>query len=781
MASPACGGGKLLRIAKYRTWDELLELRSQWDSLLSRSASDTVFLTWDWCTAWWKNYGANKEMFVLAAWDEEKAIGIAPFYIDDVRQYGKRWRRLRLIGDGSHDSDYLDCFAEPNRESEVVAAFVDFLAKERDSWDWLELSGPRSASPSAAVFLQCARERGWKFKLETIPCATLKMPNRWSDYLHQLDPRFRTKVRSSLTLFAATIKADPAQCDSQNEIDDWLPTLFELHARRWASESMPGVFRDPAKRAFYDDLSRVALENGWLAFHRLNWAERPLALQYGLIYRNRFHLLQEGYDPDFSMIRPGFALRAWLMRHWIESGLQEYDFLAGAPRHKLDWGATENWSSRIVLSASKSGQAVALNLPGVRNQVRERVARALPDAVLSLRRNAIAKAKANRLRPNDSVSRTQKVASLARIGRLLASSVYSSAPVAAAGRAVATKYTWGQSFQNWSAPIRRRERPVVQIFQYHRVNDDADPFFGGLAVDSFGAQMQHIARNFPIVSLDQVAAKNLPGGHHYYAAITFDDGYRDNFVCAFPILKQLGIPATIFLATGFVDADQLPWYDQVRLAFKLTTRTKFVVEDRGGPGGCLTTLSSRLRFMEQTLGWLRAMQGAERQSALGKLYDALGVPPDLNLPNQMQRWEDVRQMSKHQITFGAHTVTHPVLSKISQPQLKREIAGSKKTIENRLQQPVLHFAYPFGQVQDFNAEAKLAVQDAGFKTAVTTIWGLNDPDDDPFEFKRFTPWETDPAEFKMKLDWFRLREPRSANIRRAGQAAAPRIAQEAGI
>lgn len=771
----------MLRVARYRNWEELQELHPQWNSLLSRSGSDSIFLTWEWCAAWWKHYGANREMLVLAAWNKTILVAIAPFYIDHVRQFGRTWRRLRLIGDGSHDSDYLDCFAEPNCEAEAVAAFVDCLWVERESWDWIDLYGPRMDSKCAAVFMHCALEKGWKFKTETVPCATLSLPSSWNDYLRRLEPRFRTKIRSAISVLTDTIKAAPVQCGSNREIDEWLPVFFELHRRRWASENLPGVFRDPVKRGFYHDLSRSSLERGWLAFHRLNWGERPLALQFGLIYKNRFHLLQEGYDPDFSAIRPGFAMRAWLMRHWIEAGLQEYDFLAGAPRHKLDWGAKEIASRHLVISANRAGKTIALSLPKLRKQVRERIARVLPDAALAARRKVIASVKTKRLRAIDLVPPTDRAPTVVRLARLLASVAYSSPPIGSVGRALATRYTWKRSCHEWAVPIQRKERPILQIFQYHRVNNDADPFFGGLAVESFRTQMEYIARNFPIVSLDQVAANNLPGGHRYYAAITFDDGYRDNFICAFPILKQLDVPATIFLATGYIDADQLPWYDQIRLAFKLTTRTKFVLEDHRSPGGCLTVLSSRLRLMEETLGWLRQMPETDRGSAVSKILSALGVPSDLNLPNQMLHWDEVRQMSKHRMSFGAHTVTHPVLSRISQSELKPEIVGSKKAIENRLQQPVQHFAYPFGQARDFNVDVKRSVAEAGFKTAVTTIWGVNEPNDDLLELKRFTPWERNLAEFKMKLDWFRFREPGGAENRKIAQGTMTSIPQEAGI
>jgi CelD/BcsL family acetyltransferase involved in cellulose biosynthesis/peptidoglycan/xylan/chitin deacetylase (PgdA/CDA1 family) len=770
----------MLRVARYQTWQELQELRSRWNSLLSCSSSDTVFLTWQWCEAWWKNYGSGREISVLAAWDKEELVGVAPLYVDPVRLYGKSWRRLRFIGDGSHDSDYLDCFVKLGCEAETMAAFAGHLGDERESWDWMELDGPRKASACVVALLACAREKNWALKVEPVTCSTLRLPNSWEDYLRMLEPRFRTKVRSSLALLNNSIKSDPVPCASNRDIDSWLALLFDLHTRRWADEGMPGVFRHSTKRSFYRDLSRAALDQGWLTFHRLDWGERPLALQYGLVYRNCFHLLQEAYDPSFSTMRPGFALRAWLMRHWIEKGLSEYDFLAGAAPHKLDWGATEVFSTRLLISASTAGKAMALTVPKLSTQWRESFVQATPTAVLALRRKIVLGADRKTWRPRDSHYHSVNSSGVRRIARRAAAAAYSSALFGRAGRMIATKYTWSPAGRGWKLPLRRRERPAVHIFQYHRINADRDPFLGGLAVEAFRAQMQYLASVFPIVSLDQVAQGVFPDQHQYCAAVTFDDGYRDNFVCAFPILKQLGIPATIFLATGYVDSGQLPWYDQVRLAFKLTTRAYFSV-DRGGPGGSLKVVGSRLSLMERTLGWLRRIPEVERGPGLQEVFRELGVASDVNLPNQMLRWEDIRQMSKQNISFGAHTVTHPVLSQIPVSQLKPEIEGSKRTIEKRLQQPVAHFAYPFGQAADLNNEARHAVQAAGFTTAVTTMWGLNELGDDPLLLKRFTPWETNLAEFKMKLDWFRFCQPQKVSEPTSLQTAASFPAQEARV
>lgn len=756
----------MLKITQYRSWEELQVLRDAWNPLLSQSGSDTVFLTWQWCEAWWKNYGGSQDLFVLAGWDGRELVGVAPFYLGSQQLGGKNWKCLRLIGDGTHDSDYLDCFMQQGRETEIAANFAQSLEAQRESWDWLEWNGAHQNSSAVSAFMQCVGERRWWFTTELVRSTTLPLPTRWDVYLKLLEPRFRTKVRSSLALLDENLKSVPVKCHSVSQLDEWLAMLFELHTKRWGTRSEPGVFRGSAKRKFYSDLSRSALEQGWLSFHRLNWGERALALQYGLIYRNRFHLLQEGYDPDYSGIRPGQALRAWLMRHFVDSGLKEYDFLAGASSYKLDWGGQEKMVTRLLVSPSRTGKLIAIDLPQFRRSAKERIGQLAPDSLRSLRRKLIA-GRRSRQDVSSGPVRAERHG-LSEIRQWLPAAVYSSTPLGQMGRSLASTYTWNRKKTNYWLPLKRRTRPVVHIFRYHRVNDEGDPFLGGLPVDSFREQMRYLAATFPFLTLDQIAEGDLSAQHPYYVAVTFDDGYRDNFICAFPILKQLGIPAAVFLVSGNIESGQLTWYDQVRLAFKLTTKSRFSMAQVGGPGGSLIGLRNRLHYLDQTLGWLRRTLEAQRRIALTELFHELNVPADLSLPNQMLRWEDVRQMSKHQVSFGGHTVSHPVLSKISASDLREEIVGSKQMIEHRLQRAISHFAYPFGQPADFGAQAKQTVKDAGYKTAVTTVWGLNEQCSDLFELRRFTPWESSPAEFRLRLDWYRMRELQPADQQEAG-------------
>jgi peptidoglycan/xylan/chitin deacetylase (PgdA/CDA1 family)/CelD/BcsL family acetyltransferase involved in cellulose biosynthesis len=743
-----------MKIVVHSSWEELRPLAQDWNMLLSSSLSDTIFLTWEWCTLWWKHYGCSRPLRVLTAWEGKDLVGVAPFYIDRQWRWGCRWNCVRLVGDGSKDSDYLDCFVRKGSEQAVASAFLASLQELKDKWEWVDFHGTPENSVCLAAMLEEATQRGWKTAVEPIPCATLALPSSWEDYLKMLQPRFRTKVRSCLSHLEQHLRSVPVACHSDADIEGWLPLFFELHARRWQSRSQPGVFRDSSKRLFYHDISRSTLAQGWLAFHKLDWGARPIALQYGFHYHDRFYLLQEAYDPEFETLRPGLMLRAWLIRKWISQGLKDYDFLAGAAVHKMDWGAHQKFSVRTTIAPRWSGAWIAIDGPRAHATIKDKVRKITPRPILAQKKRFLLWRAGRRRDQQESGG-----VSSAQVLRWGASQLYRQTPLGRVTRYTADRYQLANSSSRGLAVFRlkRRATPACHIFVYHRVNDERDPFFYAFPVSMFRAQMEHLARHFSIITLDQLAEGDFSvDGDKYHAAVTFDDGYRDNFLCAFPILRELGIPATVFLATGYIDTGTLSWYDRVRLAFKITMQSHIALGEMSGPDSSLDLPELRLQALAHSLIWLRGLEESSRLVALRELFRALGVPDSLSMPNVMLNWDDIRRMSREGITFGAHTITHPVLASIDRTRLEEEIYGSKKAIENRLQLPVRHFAYPFGKHSDFSREAKHVVQAAGFTTAVTTISGVNYPTHDPLELKRFCLREPDPGIFGLKLDWYRM-------------------------
>lgn len=741
-----------MRVSVYHAWEELQPLAADWNRVLAGSCSDTIFLTWEWCKAWWDAYGDGRSLFVLTAREGDELVGVGPFYSDvSCRWYGK-WNCLRIIGDGSGDSDYLDCFSKPGFEPQVLASFLEVLESADDSWDWIQIESVPQDSPCLAALGEIAARRGWSFSSQDIPCATLKLPHEWEDYLQRLRPRVRTKIRSALTYFDR-LEITPTECAATEELDSWLAQLFDLHTRRWQKRHGPGVFRSQSRQLFYSEVSRATLQRGWLAFHRLSWCERPLALQYGFRYHKHFYVLQEGYDPGFEKLRPGVALRGWVMRDEIEQGSAEYDFLVGTARHKLDWGARPKLSRLIRLAKKPKAIWISMSIPSVYKSVRENAGKLVPQTVRSWRTRLVL---SHRKRRWEAASPSLPLTK--QLVRWSASHLYSKTPLGALSRQLAD-----QAWRRTGPLASSLTSSACTILRYHRVNDNRDPFFKALPVSQFKVQMQYLARHFQFLGLDQLAGARPPSGDDRpCVAVTFDDGYRDNFIHAFPVLREIRIPATIFLSTGYIDTGQLPWYDEVRLAFKLTSQPRYSLQSIGGPGASLETEEKRLQAMELALSWLRTIDDASRLLYLPELFRNLRVPGQLILPATMLGWNEIRQMNKAGIEFGAHTVTHPVLGTLSLSRLQEEILGSKTTLEDRLQVPVRHFAYPFGKPADLCGNAKQVVQAAGFQTAVTTIPGLNLPGQDLLELKRLSLEESDPGIFGMKLDWSRMSISKSA-------------------
>lgn len=214
----------------HESWQDVQGLSDRWNSLLTESSSNTIFLTWEWLEAWWNNYGRDRALFVLSAWEGDSLEGLAPLFLDRFRRWGAKRTCLRLIGDGSHDSDYLDCIGRRGRENEVIAAFLEC---QRSRWDCLEFHGTLECSPCLAALMNFARGKSWTISSEPIPCATLSLPRNWNNYLRLLKPRFRTRVRTTLSYFEEKIGATPVPCGDSREIEQWLRILFDLHTRRW--------------------------------------------------------------------------------------------------------------------------------------------------------------------------------------------------------------------------------------------------------------------------------------------------------------------------------------------------------------------------------------------------------------------------------------------------------------------------------------------------------------------------------------------------------------------
>jgi peptidoglycan/xylan/chitin deacetylase (PgdA/CDA1 family) len=307
--------------------------------------------------------------------------------------------------------------------------------------------------------------------------------------------------------------------------------------------------------------------------------------------------------------------------------------------------------------------------------------------------------------------------------------------------------------------VRRRRARTLQILLYHRVSDDPGPFLPATPLAVFRTQVALLSERCTILPLDEaaerLARRDLPDNA---VALTFDDGYRDNYLHAFPILREHGATATIFLATDAIGSERLLWHDRVISAFRGTDRTRLASLGDDGPELVWESDDERERVMWRVLADLRDREEPERADRIRRLVEALGGGRAPAHPRLMLTWDEVREMAAAGIGFGGHTRTHPILSRVTPERAREEIVGSKLEIEKRLGAPARCFAYPNGRPGDYDETTKRIVREAGYACAVTTRSGANRADgrEDALELRRTGAWEPVRSLFALRITLERL-------------------------
>lgn len=283
--------------------------------------------------------------------------------------------------------------------------------------------------------------------------------------------------------------------------------------------------------------------------------------------------------------------------------------------------------------------------------------------------------------------------------------------------------------------LRRVRKAKYLVLGYHSVGEHGFPLYCRLPRTVFEAQMRHITRLYRVVSLRQMVEElRDPGAQGQGVAVTFDDGYLGTYTDAFPVLKEYGIPATVYLTAGAVESGEIAWYDRIFLRFQRAGAEVTVALDAEKTFR-LTDFASRVEAATTVVMYLRTLGDDERRHWCQSFEGAIPVP-QAELCGSMMSWQQVKEMQRAGIAIGCHTMTHPVLSRLAPDALQREVGHSKELIESRLEAAVEDFAFPFGKPRDCGTLGARPLSALGFRTAITTIQGVNGPHTDLFRLRR---------------------------------------------
>jgi peptidoglycan/xylan/chitin deacetylase (PgdA/CDA1 family) len=283
---------------------------------------------------------------------------------------------------------------------------------------------------------------------------------------------------------------------------------------------------------------------------------------------------------------------------------------------------------------------------------------------------------------------------------------------------------------------KRLVKPQAAILMYHRVELRKNPWFFpySVMVSDFENQLKYLVRHYTVISLEELVNsiyENKPFPSNA-AVITFDDGYKDNYRYAFPIIKKYGVPASIFLTTGPMESGELLWWDKIIYVLQRTARKALEIDSIGAyPVGSGT---ERLRATSRLTKRLFRFSEPERNALLERIVALCDVKIPTGLGKETNlTWDEVREMNRNGITFGAHSVTHPLFSKLSPEEARREIVQSKKDIEENIDESVTAFSYPGGRFSD---ETTRVLKENGFRCALTSVPGMITSGANPYELSR---------------------------------------------
>jgi len=272
---------------------------------------------------------------------------------------------------------------------------------------------------------------------------------------------------------------------------------------------------------------------------------------------------------------------------------------------------------------------------------------------------------------------------------------------------------------------------------YHRIVDEKSKYLNKGAVvhhhiKDFKREISYFRRNFLILSMDEVVSqmKLGKGFRRPSIAITFDDGYLDNYTLAYPVLKKHGVPAAIYLTTGLVGTPDGIWTEQIGRAFLETQKDYLDLSTISGDKIVLIkTKEEKEQANSDVSEALKLIPDDKRRELIQELLEKLEVNEKCGRhfgERMMLNWDEVQEMRKDGITIGSHSHTHPILSRMPIQEAKDEILHSKRIAERNADAQVKHFSFPNGREEDFSEELRDYCREIGFESVCSVIYGTND-------------------------------------------------------
>lgn len=336
--------------------NDLQSLETEWNSLLHQSSVDSIFMTWEWISAWLDSSDEtiyNNLMVIVIRDDNKNLVGIAPLYKAPYVLLGLiRLTVLRVIGDEGTGGEYPGLIIQKNRHDIILNAILTKLKENNSHWDLLWLTRMSGWDGHKEELVKACNDAGFSHKARTRSFSYFGLPDSYPDFESSLSSNRRQQFRRQAKKINANSDITITTCKNKDELPDYLHSLFELHAARREILGDVGTFkRKPQQIEFYKIFTESALNNNWLWFYALKDSGVIKAIQVGYVRNNVFYQIQEGFEPNY-LPGAGNMLRLEVIKNCIEKGVTEFDFLGEHTEHKRRWTSVERMGWDILFGKS---------------------------------------------------------------------------------------------------------------------------------------------------------------------------------------------------------------------------------------------------------------------------------------------------------------------------------------------------------------------------------------------------------------------------------------------
>lgn len=275
-----------------------------------------------------------------------------------------------------------------------------------------------------------------------------------------------------------------------------------------------------------------------------------------------------------------------------------------------------------------------------------------------------------------------------------------------------------------------RSKPGILIINHHRIGDSAKSHFDrgvfSATVDQLNDQVQYLRRSFPVIGGEELI--ELVSGatplKRLHVAITFDDGYLDNYANAFSVLRANNVSGFFFLVPEYVGTNAVPWWDEI--AYLVRNCPKNTLELRTPTSTQLDLHEDREKAIHKVLSIYKRLENSSAERLVRELREAAECSPPVS-GRRFLSWGEAAEMQGAGMTIGSHTMTHRILGQLPDAEQEQELVRSRQTIEQHLGCSITTLAYPVGSRIAFSATTEKMAQQAGYKVCMSFYGGVNRP------------------------------------------------------